>query len=574
MRFSLLLLSCAASCCLAASPGPASKLYAEVSAVRERHSSVIFDRAEASEDELRQIIEEVGQSLQRLDGPEALDLAEGNPYLRYRRYNLLNDLRRLHARLGDDAAALADWRAMQRIDWFPLNDENDPDLMRLRGVPAASSAAMREDLARRLGALPAYSRSEGSDPPSVAERISGLSTLWSVAREHFVWFDQVPELDWDAAYHDAIPRVIDAHSIEDYYRVLQGLVAKLQDGHSNVYPPESLRQRLYARPPLIVRRIDGAARIVKINSPTLAKLPITPGDEIVQIDGVAVEDYVTERILPQVSASTPQDRELRAYGYQLLQGDANKSVTLTLLDQRGRKHRIEVARSGYSDIQPGDTESFTLREDGVAILVAKQFGDDAALRLMQTHWNQIATARGLILDLRGNGGGSSNHGWDLLTYVSEQPIPTTRSYVREPDALGRARGGQANLRWRSLDPGSATPTHTAARDQHFDGPVAVLIDAGTFSAGEDTAASFALMKRGPIVGRASGGSSGQPLLFDLPGGGVARICIKRDEYPDGGSFVGEGVQPTITVNWTESDLRRGRDPDLSAAIKALRLSAQ
>lgn len=73
----------------------------------------------------------------------------------------------------------------------------------------------------------------------------------------------------------------------------------------------------------------------------------------------------------------------------------------------------------------------------------------------------------------------------------------------------------------------------------------MLIDARTFSAAEDTAAAFKLMQRGPIVGVASGGRSGQPLSLPLLGGGSARICIKRDTYPDGRNFVGVGVHPTF-----------------------------
>lgn len=92
----------------------------------------------------------------------------------------------------------------------------------------------------------------------------------------------------------------------------------------------------------------------------------------------------------------------------------------------------------------------------------------------------------------------------------------------------------------------------------------MLIDARTFSAGEDTAAAFKLMKRGPIIGSASGGSSGQPLELSLPGGGSARICVKRDVYPDGSSFVGVGVLPGYF--WLEPTVASvpGTDPVLDS----------
>ena len=99
--------------------------------------------------------------------------------------------------------------------------------------------------------------------------------------------------------------------------------------------------------------------------------------------------------------------------------------------------------------------------------------------------------------------------------------------------------------------------------------MALLIDARTFSAAEDTAAAFKLMRRGRIYGSASGGSSGQPWSFALPGGGTARVCVKRDEYPDGSSFVGVGVLPDVPLEPRVEDVRTGRDAVLERAVADL-----
>ncbi|HEY3520547.1 MAG TPA: hypothetical protein VGK80_05835, partial [Rhodanobacteraceae bacterium] len=57
--------------------------------------------------------------------------------------------------------------------------------------------------------------------------------------------------------------------------------------------------------------------------------------------------------------------------------------------------------------------------------------------------------------------------------------------------------------------------------------------------------------------------------FKLPGGGSARICVKRDTYPDGREFVGLGIAPQIEVAPTVTDIRDGRDPVIEAAAAAL-----
>ncbi len=61
----------------------------------------------------------------------------------------------------------------------------------------------------------------------------------------------------------------------------------------------------------------------------------------------------------------------------------------------------------------------------------------------------------------------------------------------------------------------------------------------------------------------------QPLVFGLPGGGRARICVKRDVYADGREFVGKGIRPTIEVAETVEDFRSSRDAVFERAVKEL-----
>ena len=64
-------------------------------------------------------------------------------------------------------------------------------------------------------------------------------------------------------------------------------------------------------------------------------------------------------------------------------------------------------------------------------------------------------------------------------------------------------------------------------------------------------------------------TEGQPMLFELPGGGSARVCTQKDTYPSGKEFVGYGVQPDIAVKKTLEDYLEGNDPVLKKAIAHL-----
>ena len=105
---------------------------------------------------------------------------------------------------------------------------------------------------------------------------------------------------------------------------------------------------------------------------------------------------------------------------------------------------------------------------------------------------------------------------------------------------------------------------------HYAKPVVLLTNARTYSAAEDFVVGFVSMHRGKLVGETTGGSTGNPMLMKLPGGGMAFICTKDDSFPDGRVFEGAGIAPDIRVSPTIVDIRAGRDPVLTRAVALLR----
>lgn len=82
-----------------------------------------------------------------------------------------------------------------------------------------------------------------------------------------------------------------------------------------------------------------------------------------------------------------------------------------------------------------------------------------------------------------------------------------------------------------------------------------------------------MLHLGVIIGEPTGGSTGQPLSFRLPGGGTGRVCTLQTRYADGRDFVGNGVQPKVRVTPTLADFRAGKDTVLDAALAYLRTPA-
>jgi len=498
---------------------------------------------------------------------EIASLADGSRVLRFRSYNIRDDLFLLYVDEGDRAKALDMMAANVAQNPVPLDEifRSDKAKALLKDEPRYKEMLLRMDSTARLWQAKAITvpyRPQLSE----AERIAGLSLFWSEAKYNFAHFNNVPQLDWDQAYLDFLPQVIAASDTRSYYEVLMRFAPLLHDGHTNIDPPKELRDSFHARPPLYTALIGGKVLVTFVGSTLLEKQGIRVGDEITSIDGIEVKQYAHEHVEPYESSSTAQDMDVRKYSYHLLAGDKDKPVALGLDDGRGHRRTMTVARKDYPDRHGPPEFEFRMLPGGIAYLAIDHFETQASSKAFEDHLPQIMQAKALILDVRQNGGGSDSYGFQILTHLTAAPIPSAAAYEQSTSAVARANG-ELSLEWVALDDSARTLSHETT--PIFRGPVAVLIGAETFSAGEDFVMSFDILKRGILVGQPTGGSTGKPMSFALPGGGSARICVKWDRYPDGRELVGHGIAPTIALVPSVADIRAGKDPVLERARREL-----
>jgi C-terminal processing protease CtpA/Prc len=437
----------------------------------------------------------------------------------------------------------------------PVEDiRKDPDIVSLHGDPQ-----FQELLARMAKAEALW-----KDDPSIAtpykavltedEKVAGLSKFWSEARFNFPFFSRLPDLDWDREYVDYLPQVRAAQTTADYYRVMQRFAATLHDGHTGVWPPDDVA---FSEVGFGTQLIENKVLITAIYDPALEAKGIHVGTEIVSVDGQPVREYAESAVAPYVIGFTLQDRNTRTYGYDLLRGPRKLPVQLVIQNEQGEKISVSVHR--YCEA----SSKCSWPGKGVPQSV-DEFADNIGAKTMQDHFAAIAQTNGLIIDLRENGGGSSSNGYEILSMLTNKPFQTSREKMLDYKPAYRAWGNTPG--WFNI-PSELWPSDPA---HYFAKPVVVLTSAATYSAAEDFVVAFDAMHRGTLVGETTGGSTGQPLIFQLPGGGGARICTKDDAYPDGRIFEGIGVPPQVKVSPTVSDIRQGRDTALERAIEILR----
>jgi carboxyl-terminal processing protease len=177
--------------------------------------------------------------------------------------------------------------------------------------------------------------------------------------------------------------------------------------------------------------------------------------------------------------------------------------------------------------------------DGDAIVVAihdvrDDLGDELTRAILRAREQEGRQLQGVVLDLRGNGGGSTDGAIDALgLFIPGAPLfpMKRRDGSLETD---RAPEPPAVDRWR--------------------GPVATLVDADTASAAEMIAGALAAYRRGPVVGAQTFGKGcAQEYLDDDAHAGVLRLTTLLYALPDGTPVQRVGLVPTLRYPFAVAD---------------------
>lgn len=443
-------------------------------------------------------------------------------------------------------------------------------------------------------------RAQEARPATIsdAEKLYGLSTFWSEAKYNFAYFDKA-KINWDSAYRAFIPQVLTTKNDFEYYRTMERFCALLKDGHTNVYGPAINKFSTYV--PFRWTIIDQKPYVVRVLKGLSDNVPV--GSELLTVNGQPVRQYLDEQVFPYVSASAEHEKWNRAmFALWSTTTDTTTIYPMTLRTPEGKtityKSRLfsQRERDGSawlngdgSGVPKFQLSTLTMLPGDIARVELNSFGDEKIVAEFKSMLPQLRTAKGIILDIRQNGGGNTGVGAAILNYFTSQKQLTSSAWrTREHRAAYKAWGTYTlkepldsaklkNDEWYARSVKTANGEFWYKDDVNmFQNdvsepkllvPTVVLAGNSTGSAAEDMLIMVKQLtdRKIPIIGQPSTGSTGQPLPFDLPGGGSARICTKRDTYADGTDFVGIGVLPDMEVKPTVMSLVTGMDLALEAA---------
>ena len=432
---------------------------------------------------------------------------------------------------------------------------------------------------------------------TAAQRIVGFVRFWSEVKYNFAFFDQVPEINWNNVLDQYLPDIMRAQTTTEYYRLLQKICALLKDGHTNIYPPGYV-MKFFDEPKIRLRNVKHRAIVVNAGKSLKDTLPL--GSKIIAVDGVAIETYLQNEIFPYISSST--DHILWDWGIRdLLKGHQGTEVTITFRTLEGKRGEVRVARNSkmqneewiHTESRPRRQLEFERLEHEIAYVALTGFTGKRIVEDFENHLPKIRKSKGLILDIRKNTGGNSSIAFDILKHLTNQPFagvtwktpehrPAYKAWGKifskfTPQQLSLFSNEDRQLIKKSIPYYQKKVWYESEPEtiQPKEGikivvPIVVLIGHVTGSAAEDFLIAMDSIKRATFIGQKTGGSTGQPLMFSLPGGGSARICTLKATYPDGHEFVGYGISPHVYVEPTVEDILNHRDVVLEKAIELLR----
>ena len=298
------------------------------------------------------------------------------------------------------------------------------------------------------------------------------------------------------------------------------------DEESSVYEVD-----LEARPPS--RLWDKAERTsIGVLIDSGAAPPLFDGDIILSLAGVATAGLSFEQT-EQLGYATSETRPPA----QAVILRAGEPMPITAwLDAAPIETRTGTAPLDDDDDLPVERVEYG---EGDVIVVAvhdvrDDLGDELSRALLHQREGGARTVAGVVLDLRGNGGGSTDGAIDALGIF----IPGAALFPM------KRRDGSLETD-RAPEPPSV---------ERWRGPVATLVDGDTASAAEMIAGALTAYKRAPMVGGLTFGKGcAQEYVDDDARAGVLRLTTLLYALPDGTPVQRIGLAPTIRLPFGTTD---------------------
>jgi carboxyl-terminal processing protease len=323
------------------------------------------------------------------------------------------------------------------------------------------------------------------------------------------------------------------------YAALTGMVSEL-DPHTAFLPPREadlLREDIEGAfggvgMVVVVGRDDDGDRFLDVRD----VIPGSPADK----SGVKVGHHVVRIAGQPIADFTDLEQAIVK-----IRGKPGTKIAITIEDpERGILRTVELTRA---IIDPPAVEVVALGE-GLGVLRLRDFPEDAAREMKEglaslREQGGEAGLRGVVIDLRDNGGGLLDEAVGIVDLFVDDGI------------IVRTRGRQGVVidESRALRPGTER-----------DLPLVVLINKGSASASEIVAGALQDHGRAVLVGERSYGKGSVQAPFELQDGSMLKITTALYYTPNDRLIQASGITPDVYVGATAIDVAAKAIPNLDS----------
>lgn len=249
--------------------------------------------------------------------------------------------------------------------------------------------------------------------------------------------------------------------------------------------------------------------------------------------GVQVGDVIT-----QVNGESTQGKALNDV-VTSIRGDVDTTVKLTV-NRNGEEKEFNITRA-----QVNNPSAYGEVKNGIGILTISRFDNDTGslARAVATSFKQQGV-KGVVVDLRGNGGGYVTAAQEVAGIWLDNQLVTTER-----------KGGQVTDELKS----TGTPILNGV-------PTVILVNESSASASEIVSGALHDHKVATLIGHTTFGKGSVQKLINLSDNALLKVTVARWYTPNGVNISEKGITPDKTVIRSADDINAGRDPQLDAAL--------
>lgn len=195
---------------------------------------------------------------------------------------------------------------------------------------------------------------------------------------------------------------------------------------------------------------------------------------------------------------------------------------------------------------------YQILDNNIGYMYVESFAKDFGTKNLNFILQFFEECKGIIIDVRCNGGGAITNGTRLAARFADKKILT--GYICHK--IGKGHDEFSSPSPIYLEPSGAL---------RWNKKVAVLTNRQTFSAANEFVNTMKMLPQVTTIGDVTGGGSGLPFYSELPNGWAVRFSASPILNSDM-QHTEFGINPDIKVDMSDEDMKDGKDTIIETAI--------